>query len=298
MAAAKPQPQPIECASERTPVTVSIVPVAGCLDELACNFNPQANIGNDSCNYECYGCTDPEAFNYDPSATIDDGQCIDFAFDCTTLGDAEWMEVEEGIYPYDTVHAMLGVFSEFELVIHSPEFITEPITGSTYAVMSWDNVALSGLPDGVSLEGELPSMGANSQSCIALAGIPQEVGVFDWSVSGVMTISVFGSPFELGVWSLTAQMVVSDNPNDIQGCTYSNASNFSAIASLDDGSCVFEGCMNMEATNFNPLANVENGSCVFEPCNAACQQDLDGDGAIGTGDLLSLLSSFGLICEP
>ncbi|MDA9756142.1 CRTAC1 family protein, partial [Flavobacteriales bacterium] len=292
------EPKPIECASQRTPVMVSIVPIEGCIDELACNFNPQANIGNDSCSYECYGCTDSEAFNYEPSATIDDGQCIDFTFDCTTLGDAEWMEVAEGIYPNDTMLLTLGMFSEFERVIHLPEFITEPITGSIYAVISWDNIELSGLPEGMSWVDEPGNMGANSQSCIALAGIPEEVGVFDWSVSGIMTISVFGSPFELGAWNLTAQMEVGDNPNDIQGCTYSNASNFSTIASLDDGSCVFEGCMNSEATNFNPLANVENGSCEFEPCNAACQEDLDGDGAVGTGDLLSLLSSFGLLCEP
>ena len=290
--------KPIECTSQRTSVMVSIVPIEGCMDELACNFNPQANIGNDSCSYDCYGCTDSEAFNYDSSATIDDGQCIDFAFDCTTLGDAEWIEVVAGIYPHDTMLLTLGVFSEFERIIHLPEFITEPNTGSTFAVLSWDNIELFGLPEGMSLGGELGNMESNSQSCIALAGIPQEVGVFDWSVSGIMTISVFGSPFELGAWNLTAQMEVRDNPNDIQGCTYSNASNFSTIASLDDGSCVFEGCMNSEATNFNSLANVENGSCVFEPCNAACQEDLDGDGAVGTGDLLSLLSSFGLICEP
>ena len=37
---------------------------AGCLDELACNFNPQATIANnESCAYP--GCDDPSASNYD-----------------------------------------------------------------------------------------------------------------------------------------------------------------------------------------------------------------------------------------
>lgn len=86
----------------------------GCLDETACNYNPEAGGGNASCAYpgdlcsvatdclnpgvwsafcecettlldtdgdgicdgeEVFGCTHPEALNYDPSATEDDGSC-------------------------------------------------------------------------------------------------------------------------------------------------------------------------------------------------------------------------------
>lgn len=51
-------------------------PVLGCTDELACNFNDNADEDDGSCEYEsCLGCTDPLAENYDLDAIIDDGTC-------------------------------------------------------------------------------------------------------------------------------------------------------------------------------------------------------------------------------
>lgn len=49
----------------------------GCTDETACNFDPEANFDNESCDFSCYGCTDETAVNYDPEATIDDGSCVE-----------------------------------------------------------------------------------------------------------------------------------------------------------------------------------------------------------------------------
>ena len=77
--------------------------VAGCTDEAACNFNPDATEDDGSCTYaeygfncdgscsdddgdgiclldEIYGCTDSLAVNYYPIFTEDDGGCI-FAVD-------------------------------------------------------------------------------------------------------------------------------------------------------------------------------------------------------------------------
>ena len=74
-------------------------PIAGCTDELACNFDSIAEVDNGSCTfaeegYDCdglclvdtdadgvcdefevAGCTDQTAVNYDPLATDDDGSC-------------------------------------------------------------------------------------------------------------------------------------------------------------------------------------------------------------------------------
>ena len=50
--------------------------VYGCTVQIACNFNSNATIFDDSCDYEtCSGCTDETAFNYDVTATNDDGSC-------------------------------------------------------------------------------------------------------------------------------------------------------------------------------------------------------------------------------
>ncbi len=94
----------------------------GCTDVTACNYNPEANVDDDSCTFpeeeyldcegnclndadndglcdelEVAGCTDPLACNFDPEATDDDGSCefaVEF-FDCdgNCLNDAD----EDGI---------------------------------------------------------------------------------------------------------------------------------------------------------------------------------------------------------
>ncbi len=51
--------------------------VYGCTDRLALNYNPDATMDDQSCQYdeELYGCTDPLALNYNPDATADDQSC-------------------------------------------------------------------------------------------------------------------------------------------------------------------------------------------------------------------------------
>jgi len=49
--------------------------VPGCTDPEALNYNPEANIDDESCEYDIFGCTDPDALNYNPDATSDNGSC-------------------------------------------------------------------------------------------------------------------------------------------------------------------------------------------------------------------------------
>ena len=63
--------------------------------------------------------------------------------------------------------------------------------------------------------------------------------------------------------------------DEVFGCTYDSAENYDPEATSDDGTCIgFEG------------GNVS--SCLF---------DGDGNGGVGSGDLLGLLSEFGNVCE-
>ncbi len=48
-------------------------PIYGCTDSNASNFNPEANINDESCEFP--GCTNPDYFEYDPNANVDDGTC-------------------------------------------------------------------------------------------------------------------------------------------------------------------------------------------------------------------------------
>lgn len=52
------------------------VPIPGCTDADACNYNPLAGIDNGTCDYSCFGCTYPEAVNFSPLAIFDDGSCV------------------------------------------------------------------------------------------------------------------------------------------------------------------------------------------------------------------------------
>jgi hypothetical protein len=85
----------------------------------------------------------------------------------------------------------------------------------------------------------------------------------------------------------------------VQGCTYPWACNFDPLANDDNGSCSLDecaGCTYPMATNFSVAATHDDGSCVFE--DVSCPEDIDGDSAITTTDLLLLLSSFGGQCSP
>lgn len=64
--------------------------------------------------------------------------------------------------------------------------------------------------------------------------------------------------------------IYPDDPTPLAGCTYSDATNYNPNAEVDDGSCVYpedptyvEGCVYPDATNYNPAAQVDDGSCVF-----------------------------------
>jgi hypothetical protein len=50
------------------------VPVLGCTDLVASNYNQDATMENGTCEY--LGCTNPAAENYNPNAREDDGSCV------------------------------------------------------------------------------------------------------------------------------------------------------------------------------------------------------------------------------
>ena len=97
------------------------------------------------------------------------------------------------------------------------------------------------------------------------------------------------------------------------GCTDSSACNFDQTATQDDGSCIPSGCMETDACNYSAEAGCDDGSCdfsccpgpgccldgtvwdaVLEGCVIANPTDVDLDGCTGVGDVLEVLSLFGV----
>lgn len=83
------------------------------------------------------------------------------------------------------------------------------------------------------------------------------------------------------------------------GCTDPFSVEYNPFAGSDDGSCataIVFGCTYVDAENYMAAANSDDGSCTFAPVVNDCPEDQDGDGAIGTSDLLAVLAAFGSDC--
>lgn len=86
------------------------------------------------------------------------------------------------------------------------------------------------------------------------------------------------------------------------GNTYSNicyAMYYGGVTSWIEVECggLVEGCTYDAAYNFNPFATDDDGSCEFPDCGSDCIGDLDGDSTVTVGDILTLLSNFGAVCD-
>ena len=85
--------------------------------------------------------------------------------------------------------------------------------------------------------------------------------------------------------------------DEITGCVSSEAFNYEPAATQDDGSCLFVGCTYPDAINFDSGASIDDQTCLFEVMDLIACPDLNGNGIVGTGDLLLFLSAFGLSCS-
>jgi len=271
---------------------------AGCMDAEACNFDAEFSIAiNDECTYP--GCSDPLAINYnaDAGCPLD---CIYLTFDCTSVGNAAWTDESIGVFP-DWQEAMVGVEWSGDWVFNIPELVEEPQSGVDYGVHHVDWISFEGLPNWIEeSDFALGELSQSSQHCITATGIPTEPGVIEVIATGEVFISLFGAEFSIGEQSFSAILEVIDNPNLIPGCMYETALNYLSYAEIDDGSCLFAGCTDESAGNYSPLATIDDGSC-GEPCStggdSSCATDVNYDGAVNVSDLLLLLSEFGANCD-
>ena len=79
----------------------------------------------------------------------------------------------------------------------------------------------------------------------------------------------------------------------LTGCTDSEAVNFDAAATTDDGSCLYVGCLDPEGLDYDPTANYPGGCDYPDPCPG----DFTGDGEVDVNDLLDFFQLWGNVCE-
>ena len=134
------------------------------------------------------------------------------------------------------------------LVLSLPEVMEEPATGNAFAVMAWNDLTVSGLPNGFTLSNAPTGMDPGTQVCLTY-GTPVE-GMFDVLVSGELVLSVFGQPYP--VRALLKHGAHADYAQCVRHCGLhgvSNATNYLSYATIESGTCTFEGCMDPEAIN-------------------------------------------------
>ena len=227
--------------------------VLGCTDETALNFDSEATEDAGNCVLPVLGCTDPTACNYDASANTNDGSCdFESCYGCMNENACNYDAGAE--YP-DPIQC------DFETCYGCADAMA----------CNYDDTAL--YDDG---------------TCVHADDACEECA------DGVVVLN-----------DANGNGVCDDNEE--YGCTHEVACNYNVNATFSSGNCdyscipvgcfgpsVVTGCMFVEAVNYDALATCDNGTCLFLD---ACQADLDGDGSVGMSDLLDLLSAFGLECN-
>ena len=268
--------------------------IPGCTDAAACNYDANATDDNGSCtsldtcgvcggdNSSCTGCTNPAADNYDPSALIDDGSCI--ISGCTN--------------PAADNYDPAANNDDGSCIISG---CTNPAADNYDPAANNDDGSciLSGCTNPAA-DNYDPAANNDDGSCILSGCTNPAADNYDPAAN-----NDDGSCIISGCTNPNAENYDPAANNDdgscvATGCTYPGADNYDAVNTAEDGSCIFSGCTDATAENYIAYANNDDGSCVYEPCGTGggdCPYDANGDGEIGSADLLEFLVAFGQLCS-
>ncbi|MBM71446.1 MAG: hypothetical protein CL847_01505, partial [Crocinitomicaceae bacterium] len=233
--------------------------VAGCDDEIACNYDPAANVNDGSCEYvSCAGCTDESSCNYDAAATLDDGSCD---YSCVGCMDSTAIN-----YDADATIACEDCCSYCEGAFAGSLNVGG---GSWDAEIGWT----------LSLDGVVVASGVAGSTALCLEagcyvldmtdsfgdgwnGATYSFDGYDGSTaySGDLNSAAAGDGVAVGT-----DYIDFNGGACTSGCTDAGACNYDDSAAFDDGSCDYScvGCTNNTAANYDPNATIDSGECIF-----------------------------------
>jgi hypothetical protein len=307
---------------------------AGCTYAFACNYNPAATLNNGTCVFgSCSGCTSPGACNFNPTVSQDDGSCVfpnpcgecsspypaytTCAGECLNDSDADGVcdEIEQPGCTHDSACNYSPTATDDD---GSCLFASGCAYCMGVSLVSGDSDA-DGVCDADEVSGCQSATACNYNStatdpgpCVYATGCDACSGQTD------------GTGF---VIDLDANDDGICDGAGASGCTYPSACNYSPAVAADDGSCVFPP-MGMDCSGMCVADMNQNGVCdaleltyleeleafltAGEFCGPGsswnpdlnlcivdvCPADLNGDGWVGSADLLDFLSQFGVPCTP
>ena len=231
--------------------------VVGCQDESADNYDENATDAGD-CNYN--GCMDPDAQNYEPGANVDDGSCTYLVSFRVNMSN-------------ETVSAA-GVHIAGSFQGWDPGATDVPYVG--YGVHEVVIQLQQGTYEYKFINGDA-------------WGMDESVG--DCGNGGNRVITVSGNTLTSGA--------CFNSCDQCPGCTDPTYAEYNPFSASAEGYCLTPmamGCTYEDADNYDPSATTDDGSCEFGS-GGSCPGDLNGDGQVGTPDLLQFLSAFGTGCD-
>lgn len=227
--------------------------VYGCFVEVACNYNPEANIETDDCEYTSCACDgNPEgvALIVNMYDSFGDGWT---GSNSGSPGGYEVFDVSGSLIASGT--------------IDDAQFITDEdnFDGAEYGldVMCLDAGCYTFDFTGAFLWSEEQSFSVTDGTNVLFEGIG--------------TGSLVVESFAFGLGDVTC------------GCTEPIACNYDAEATDENGTCEYEtcaGCMDESACDFDPEATIE-AACCYGSCITVTMNDSFGDGWTGCNILIT-----------
>ena len=231
-----------------------IAPVIGCMDQVATNWNPSANVPcnttwpNDCCIYKA--CLDPSASNYE--------YCNGIHYPANYL-----RQSSPGCCEYPCADPPAVVPTATDATVSSGCISNNDGSVSTYIKIN--NGATSYT---VIFYDNWGNIVYNAGTLLTAAGNPIYVTTPSILPPGTYTVEVVDSSVPTPCTTTVVFAVGVDGSTC--GCTNPNATNYDPSATVDDGSCIIPGCTDPNASNYNPIANTDDGSCKYQTIINPC----------------------------
>ena len=248
--------------------------IEDCGDPTACNYNSAATvINNDLCNYGNAACADPcvpvsgcidaNACNFDSGACVDDGSCI-----LETACDTDPC-TNGGVYTWDTNTCACALTTSTVLGCNDPDACNYNADANCDDGTCILETACDTDP---CINGGIYTWDANTCACALTTSTIlgcNDPGACNYNAdancddgSCILETACNADPCTDGgvqAWDDTTCQCEIIEPT-ILGCTSPCAPNYDANANCDNGSCEIcpEGCKDMTACNFDADATVEN----------------------------------------
>ena len=261
----------------------------GCQDTEACNYNYFADYDDGSCEYtSCAGCMVLIACNYDPDAAVADNSTCDFYGCC---GDPAASNYTPGASPGATFGCEYGGAGQ-PASLTGCDLIIACNYGDPTEPCEFDSCAGCTDPEACNYDADatLPSTCFDAEDTYGVDFVDCDGNCLEDSdsdgVCDALEVSGCTDALACNFDALATQDDGSCETASCGGCTDPEACNYDAAAILSDGSCDYvgcAGCLDPSACNYDAEATVSDNGCTFpvsllRDCSGDCIHDTDGDG--------------------